>query len=96
MPSSILPGRKDAWSQSACSSVPKNTPPLRWSFRNAGARCETIADALGRWLDPHRASSLARYLIVVLQGISVQARDGVTREQLEQVVEEALRVSRTR
>ena len=57
---------------------------------------ETIADALGRWLDPDRAGALARYLVVVLQGISVQARDGATREELEEVVEEAVQVSRTR
>ncbi|WP_037112626.1 MULTISPECIES: TetR/AcrR family transcriptional regulator [Pseudorhizobium] len=54
---------------------------------------ETIAEALRRWLEPDRASSVARFLVVVLQGMSVQARDGATREDLEEVVQEASCVS---
>lgn len=51
---------------------------------------ESIADALGKWIDPDRAASLARYLVVVLQGMSVQALDGATRKELEAVAEDAL------
>ena len=54
---------------------------------------EIIVEALRRWLEPDRASSVARFLVVVLQGMSVQARDGATREDLEEVVQEASCVS---
>lgn len=57
---------------------------------------KTIAEALGRWLDADRAHSVSRFLVVVLQGMSVQARDGATREELGAVIEEALLVSRMR
>jgi hypothetical protein len=56
---------------------------------------DTIAETLGRWLDPDRSRSLARFLVVVLQGISVQARDGATRAELEEAIQEALRIHRT-
>ncbi|CAH0271598.1 transcriptional regulator, TetR family [Agrobacterium fabrum] len=56
---------------------------------------DAIAEALGRWLDPERSKSLGRFLAVVLQGMSVQARDGATRSELEEVIQEALRVQRT-
>jgi AcrR family transcriptional regulator len=46
----------------------------------------TILYALLRWLDEDQANSLARYLVTVLQGLSVQARDGATREELQLVV----------
>lgn len=45
-----------------------------------------IAEILTHWLDHHHAVPLARYLLAVLQGLSVQARDGATKEELEQVV----------
>ncbi|MCQ1781400.1 TetR/AcrR family transcriptional regulator [Neorhizobium galegae] len=63
--------------------------------RRRDAMRETIAEALGRWLEPDRARSLARFLVVVLQGMSVQARDGATREELYAVVNEASQASRT-
>lgn len=47
---------------------------------------ETIKRAILRWLDEDRADALARYLATVLQGLSVQAKDGATREELELVV----------
>jgi hypothetical protein len=47
---------------------------------------ETIAGALLPWLNQDRANSVAHYLVTVLQGLSVQARDGTTRAELEQVV----------
>jgi AcrR family transcriptional regulator len=55
-----------------------------------GRMRDVIADALGRWVDRERAISLARYLVVVLQGLSVQARDGATRSELEEVVRQAV------
>lgn len=50
----------------------------------------TIAGALARWLDDDTAASLARYLVTVLQGLSIQARDGATRSDLDQVVDEVV------
>lgn len=57
---------------------------------------ETIAAALGRWVEPNLAACLARFLVVVLQGMSVQVRDGTTREELEKVIEEASKACRGR
>ncbi|WP_281850772.1 hypothetical protein [Dyella sp. GSA-30] len=49
-----------------------------------------IAFVLKRWLNPMEAAELARYFSPVLQGISVQARDGASREQLEKIAEHAV------
>lgn len=49
-----------------------------------------ISHALLRWIDTARAETLARYLVTVLQGLSVQARDGATRDELERVVDEVI------
>ena len=51
---------------------------------------EMIAELFGQWLDHQPAVSLARYCVAVFQGLSVQARDGATRQELEQVVAEVL------
>jgi AcrR family transcriptional regulator len=50
----------------------------------------SISDALLRWIDRARADTLARYLVTVLQGLSVQARDGATQDELKQVVDQVL------
>lgn len=50
----------------------------------------TIAEALSRWLEPADAERLARYLVVVQQGLSVQARDGATPEEMRQVAGEVV------
>ena len=57
---------------------------------------DRIAETLKRWLDEDRAMALARYLVAVLQGLSVQARDGASRAELEQVHEEVLAGVRAR
>jgi AcrR family transcriptional regulator len=51
---------------------------------------DAIALALSRWLDGPTADALARYFAAVLQGISVQARDGASRAQLEGIAEEVI------
>ena len=58
------------------------------SARRRGVR-EAIAKALSRWLEAQAADALAGYLCVVLQGLSVQARDGATREDLQSSADEA-------
>lgn len=49
---------------------------------------EAIDRKLRRWMNGADASSLARYLAVILLGLSIQARDGATRRELEAVVDE--------
>jgi hypothetical protein len=49
-----------------------------------------IAELFGQWLDHEQAVSLARYCVAVFQGLSVQPRDGATRQELDQVVAEVV------
>ncbi len=56
----------------------------RATFRRA------IGEHLHRWLPEPDAHDLARYLVTVLQGLSIQARDGATMEQLRPTIDLAL------
>ena len=58
--------------------------------------CDAIADALTRWLSRDAAESLARYLSAVLQGLSIQARDGTSKESLERIADEVIAGLRAR
>lgn len=49
-----------------------------------------IAAKLQRWTSPLGAASLARYLSAVLQGLSIQARDGATPSELQLVVRQVV------
>jgi len=49
-----------------------------------------IAETLSRWLDKKTADAKAFYLATVMQGMSVQARDGVARSDLKQMINEVL------
>ncbi|MFP5077919.1 TetR/AcrR family transcriptional regulator [Rhizobium sp. YIM 134829] len=51
---------------------------------------ESIALKLQTWLDPDQAASLSRYLMTVLLGLSVQARDGASREDLQEIARQAV------
>lgn len=51
---------------------------------------DRIASKLHRWMDGREAASLARYLAALTQGISIQARDGATAEDLAMIVDEAV------
>ncbi|OHV79475.1 TetR/AcrR family transcriptional regulator [Rhizobium sp. LCM 4573] len=57
---------------------------------------DTIALKLEPWLDRDRAASLSRYLVTILQGLSVQARDGASRGDLRQVASEVVAGIRAR
>ncbi|MBV9734046.1 MAG: helix-turn-helix transcriptional regulator [Verrucomicrobia bacterium] len=57
--------------------------------RRRGTR-DQIAVALTRWLPKDSANSLARYLTAVMQGLAIQARDGATRLELDEVIEEVI------
>lgn len=62
--------------------------------RDAAARREAmrgrIADALQPFADGGEAHRLARYLAAVMQGISIQARDGATPAELQEIVEDVV------
>ena len=47
-----------------------------------------IGDALSRWLERSEAEQLAAFLSAVQQGMSVQARDGATAEELLRIADE--------
>lgn len=51
---------------------------------------DDIAEALSPWLDGPAAGRLAVYLLVVQQGMSVQARDGATSDELKHVADEVV------
>ena len=51
---------------------------------------DQIAVALARWLPKNSARSLARYLTAVMLGLAIQSRDGATRSDLEQVIDEVI------
>jgi AcrR family transcriptional regulator len=48
-----------------------------------------LAKALERWVDRAAAQSLARYVAALLQGLSIQARDGASAAELRTIVDVA-------
>ncbi len=62
--------------------------------RDAAMRRETmrkrIAEALQPFADTEPVQRLARHLAAVMQGISIQARDGATPAELQEIVEEVV------
>lgn len=57
---------------------------------------EAMLRTLARWTGEADAVALARYLTAVMQGLSVQARDGASAEALLAIVEEVLAGLRAR
>jgi len=51
---------------------------------------ELLAAKLCQWVGPVRAQRLSRYIVAVMQGLAIQARDGYSLEELREVVSEAL------
>jgi AcrR family transcriptional regulator len=49
---------------------------------------ERIVQALGSFSDADEVRRLARHLVAVMQGISIQARDGATPAELQEIVED--------
>lgn len=62
--------------------------------RDAAARRDAlrkrIADALSRFADDAQRERLSRHLAAVMQGISIQARDGAAASELQEIVEEVV------
>ena len=50
---------------------------------------DDMATALGTWLAPNEAARLASLLFAIQQGMSIQARDGATLEDLRIIAQEA-------
>lgn len=51
---------------------------------------QLLGEKLARWLSPAEAAAVARYLVAVMQGISVHARDGATPSELESIADHAM------
>lgn len=51
---------------------------------------DNIANALCQWVNRPEAERLAAYVSVIQQGMSVQARDGTTAEELSRIAEDAV------
>ncbi|HEY0747417.1 MAG TPA: helix-turn-helix domain-containing protein [Steroidobacteraceae bacterium] len=68
------------------------TAEMRAKWRTALTRRLRRAVAAGELPKTTNADCLSRYLLSVMQGISVQARDGATVRQLKDIAELALRV----
>lgn len=51
---------------------------------------ELLAAKLRHWLAPARANRLSRYIVAVMQGLAIQARDGYSLKDLREVASEAL------
>lgn len=50
-----------------------------------------LTDTLQRWVSREHATRLSSYVTAVMQGMAIQARDGFRQEQLQVVVDEALK-----
>jgi AcrR family transcriptional regulator len=62
---------------------------LELSERRRALR-DRVANALSRWLERTEAERMAAYLSAVQQGISVQARDGATAEELLHIADQTV------
>lgn len=78
----------------ACQSV---EPSIRDDVnRRAESAKQLIVDRMnraisaGEFVVPTKAEAITRYLLALMQGISVQAQSGATRAELQEVVESAL------
>ena len=50
-----------------------------------------LSERLLQWVSPSRAVSLSRFLATIMQGLAIQARDGCSLDDLQAVVDEALK-----
>lgn len=69
---------------------PEHGPLARDVAARRDAMRERIAAAFRPVAGADAAQRLARYLTAVTQGISIQARDGVTQTELQEIVEEVV------
>lgn len=57
---------------------------------------ERIATAIAQWVSRDEAERMARMVLSTMQGLSIQALDGATREELQMVVDEVVAGLRAR
>ncbi len=57
---------------------------------------ERVAQALAPFGEPKEIDALSRYIFAVMQGMSIQARDGATPGELQEIVEEVVSGMATR
>ncbi|MBC7801095.1 MAG: TetR/AcrR family transcriptional regulator [Gemmatimonadaceae bacterium] len=69
---------------------PEHEALARDLSRRRGAMRDAIGLALQQWVGARQAAALARYLTAVMQGISIQARDGATAAELQVIVNEVV------
>lgn len=69
---------------------PEHAPLARKAAERREAMRERIAEALRPFAEPQTVRRLARHLAAVMQGISIQARDGATPAELQEIAEEVL------
>ncbi|YCI06620.1 TetR/AcrR family transcriptional regulator (plasmid) [Ensifer sp. D2-11] len=69
---------------------PENAALARDTAALRDAMRERIADALCPFAEPQILRRMARHLAAVMQGISIQARDGATPAELQEIVEDVV------
>ncbi|WP_024509896.1 TetR/AcrR family transcriptional regulator [Bradyrhizobium sp. ARR65] len=72
----------------ACHS--EHAPLARDAASRRDAMRKRIAQALRPFADKNEVHRLARHLAAVMQGISIQARDGATRAELQEIIEDVV------
>jgi F0F1-type ATP synthase epsilon subunit len=69
---------------------PQNAPIARDAAARRHVMREKIAESLQPFAEPARADRLAFHIAAVMQGISIQARDGATQGELQEIVEDVV------
>jgi hypothetical protein len=69
---------------------PQNAQIARDAAARRHVMREKIAESLQPFAEPARADRLAFHIAAVMQGISIQARDGATQGELQEIVEDVV------
>jgi len=69
---------------------PDHAPLARDLAARRDAMRERIAQALQAFADAEEGRRLARHLVAVMQGISIQARDGAAPAELQEIIEDVV------
>jgi AcrR family transcriptional regulator len=86
-----------AWFRPGSLPAPLCTPTWRVISEIAAVQSAiSISKGLSRWLEADAAGNLADHLAVVLQGLSIQAQDGASPQDLHGVAEEVVAAMRAR
>lgn len=69
---------------------PDHEEIARETAARRGAMRENIVSALEPFIEGEEAYRMARYLAAIMQGISIQAKDGASPAELQEIVEEVV------